>query len=480
MILNRSYTPFSEQVRAYFENTFGVEWTEKYNRFLMQEPSEYIRVNPARTSTSALRERLLKQYGISSEVHPLIPNCLSITDTEGLAGKTIEHILGYFYIQSLSSMIPPLVLNPTEEDKVLDLCAAPGSKTTQLAALMNNRGTLIANDIAAERVKSLSFNTERMNLMNTAVMHGKGEMLSKVFHSWFDKILVDVPCSGLGVLQKKGEINKWWTTDSVKNLAEIQYRLLVSAAKMLCTGGELVYSTCTLTLEENEQVLEQFLKKYPFSIVPLQIPLPSGEGIALSENNDLKLTRRLIPWEVGSEGFFVAKLIKNDEIPFVQEAGRHHPEQFKTAGFKKFQKDLEYLHKYFGIAHHILEEYTYFVKSGEYQFVHGSFEFHPEAWFNRAGMKLGSADKYGNFILSSIAAQVFNTAITDHIYEIHNLTALKEYMAGGTVRIDSAEKGQVAVRYGGIIIGTATITPLGLKSRFPRTLRTQKIIFEAD
>lgn len=480
MIPNRNYTPFSDHVRSYFESTFGAEWTEEYNRFLMREPAEYIRVNPARTSPAALQQRLLKQYGISSEQHPLIPDCLSISDPDGLAGKTIEHILGFYYIQSLSSMIPPLVLNPSEKDKVLDLCAAPGSKTTQLAALMNNRGTLIANDIAAERVKSLSFNTERMNVMNAAVMHGKGEMLSKVFNSWFDKILVDVPCSGLGVLQKKGEINKWWTPDSVRNLAEIQYRLLVSAAKMLRKGGEIVYSTCTLTVEENEEVLAQFLKKYPFKIIPLQIPLPSGDGIALNGISDLKMTRRLIPWEVGSEGFFIAKLIKEDEIQTDREVSRHHHEQFKTAGFKKFQKDLEYLYTYFGISHEALEEYTYFVKSGEYQFVHRTFEFHPDAWFNRAGLKLGSADKYGNFILSSIAAQVFNTAITEHIFEIKNLSDLKEYMAGGTVKIDSAQKGQVAVKYDGTIIGTATITLQGLKSRFPRTLRTQKIIFEAD
>lgn len=480
MIPNRSYTPFSQEVRSYFEGAFGAEWTERYNQFLMQEPFEYIRVNPARATPEGLQARLLKQYGIASEKHPLVPGCLSITDPQGLAGKTIEHILGYYYIQSLSSMIPPLVLNPSEEDKVLDLCAAPGSKTTQLAALMNNRGTLVANDIAAERVKSLSFNTERMNVMNAAVMHGKGEILSKVFHSWFDKILVDVPCSGLGVLQKKGEINKWWTTDSIKNLAEIQYRLLVSAAKMLRTGGELVYSTCTLTVEENEEVLAQFLKKYPFKILPVELPLPSDDGIVLADNNELKKTRRLIPWEVGSEGFFVTKLIKEDEIQQDQEGGRHHPEQFKTAGFKKFQKDLEYLHQYFGIPHQTLEEYTYFVKSGEYQFVHKSFEFHPEAWFNRVGLKLGSADKYGNFILSSIAAQVFNSAINEHIFEINSLNDLKEYMAGGIVRIDSPQKGQVAVRYDGTIIGTATITPQGLKSRFPRTLRTQKIIFEAD
>ncbi|MBV6513671.1 MAG: Ribosomal RNA small subunit methyltransferase F [Ignavibacteriaceae bacterium] len=477
MITNRNYTPFSDQVRGYFDGAFGRSWTERYDAFLMQEPAEYIRVNPARITPEGLKERLQNQYAISSEVHPLIPLCLKIDDPEGLAGKTIEHILGYYYIQSLSSMIPPLVLNPSEEDKVLDLCAAPGSKTTQLAALMNNRGTLIANDIAAERVKSLAFNTERMNVMNAAVLHGKGEMLSKIFHSWFDKILVDVPCSGLGVLQKKGEINKWWTTDSVKNLAEIQYRLLVSAAKMLRQGGELVYSTCTLTVEENEQVLDQFLRKFPFKLVPVEIPLKSEAGRALGDNQELHNTRRLIPWEVNSEGFFVAKLIKEDEIPGDSEGGRHHQEQYKTGGYKKFQKDLEYLHRYFGITPDVLNEYTYYVKSGEYQFIHRSFNFHPEAWFSRAGLKLGSADKYGNFILSSIAAQVFNDAITSHLFEITDLRDLKEYMAGGTIKIDSAQKGQVAVKYDGTVIGTATITPQGLKSRFPRTLRTQKIIF---
>ena len=148
-------------------------------------------------------------------------------------------------------------------DTVLDLCSAPGSKTTQLGEMMRNNGTLISNEIALDRVKMLVFNIDRMNLINAGIIHSKGELLSKIYPDYFDKILVDAPCSGLGIIQKKNEISNWWSLKRASILGDLQLRLLIAAIKMVKEEGEIVYSTCTLTIEENELIINKVLKKYP-------------------------------------------------------------------------------------------------------------------------------------------------------------------------------------------------------------------------
>src|SRR5690606_18620642 len=157
----------------------------------------------------------------------------------------------------------PIVLNPSSEDVVMDLCSAPGSKTTQMAEMMNNDGTLVVNEVEIDRIKSLVFNLDRMSMVNTGIIHSKGEVLSKYYNNHFDKILVDAPCSGLGIIQKKEEVSNWWNLNRVERLQELQMRLLISAIKMAKVGGEIVYSTCTLSVEENEMVIDKIIKKYP-------------------------------------------------------------------------------------------------------------------------------------------------------------------------------------------------------------------------
>lgn len=193
----------SKNIFDYLSSLLGADAAFEYDEFIRSAPQKFIRVNHLKTSLEELKLSLENTYGIISERVNEIPNALKITDDKGILGKTIEHISGFYYIQSLSSMLPPLVLNPSGNDLVLDLCAAPGSKTTELAEMMNNKGTLISNEIQNERVRMLVFNIERMNIVNTAVIHSKGELLSKTYSNYFDKILVDAPCSGLGIIQKK-------------------------------------------------------------------------------------------------------------------------------------------------------------------------------------------------------------------------------------------------------------------------------------
>jgi len=136
-------------------------------------------------------------------------NALKITDGFDYAGSTLEIAFGFYYMQALTSMLPPIVLHPSEKDLVLDLCSAPGSKTTQLAEMMKNKGRLVVNELEMDRIKALVFNLDKMNFLNCGIVHQRGEILSKYYDSYFDKILVDAPCSGLGIIQKKSEVNKW-------------------------------------------------------------------------------------------------------------------------------------------------------------------------------------------------------------------------------------------------------------------------------
>ncbi|MCK7523497.1 MAG: RsmB/NOP family class I SAM-dependent RNA methyltransferase [Ignavibacteriales bacterium] len=196
-------TEVSQKIYDYFSSLYGTDSADKYLQFIEQDSTQYLRVNIAKISREELSQLLFEKYQIKSSPINHFEKVLKIVEGNERIGKTLEHVLGFYYIQSLSSMMPPLILNPTSDDIVLDLCGAPGSKSTQMAEMMNNRGALLINEVDNERIKSLVFNLERMNVINSSVIHSKGELLSKVYDDHFTKVLVDAPCSGLGIIQKK-------------------------------------------------------------------------------------------------------------------------------------------------------------------------------------------------------------------------------------------------------------------------------------
>lgn len=224
---------------------------------------------------------------------------------------------GYFYVQSLSSMIPPLILDPKPNDRVLDLTAAPGSKTTQMAALMGNTGEIIANDKSRIRMYKLEANLKIQGVTNTKVLFLPGEFLWKRFPEYFDKTLVDVPCSMEGRFWTEDpKTYQDWTPGKVKMLSEMQKWLLRSAISATIPGGTIVYSTCTLSPEENEGVVDWILKKEGNKIALEKISIPNlqaAEGLTSFGNKkyDQRLanTLRIFPTDI-MEGFFVAKFRK--------------------------------------------------------------------------------------------------------------------------------------------------------------------------
>ncbi len=276
-------------------NSF-IEFSEKPLR-------KSIRVNTLKTSVKEMKKRFeLKQ----------IPWCDTGFYIEGAAiGNTLEHFLGYIYLQEAASMIPPVVLNPTSSDFVLDMCASPGSKTTQLAAMMNNKGLIVANDNSYSRLKPLSMNLQRCGVSNAVMTLMEGRW----FKTNFDKILVDAPCSGTGTIRKSPKTVGWWNPNFVKQMAGIQKQLLDTAFNILKPDGVLVYSTCTLEPEENEGVIDSLLKRHENAkLQKINLDIKSSPCILEFEGNvydsEIKKCLRLWPQDSDTEGFFVAKIKK--------------------------------------------------------------------------------------------------------------------------------------------------------------------------
>jgi 16S rRNA (cytosine1407-C5)-methyltransferase len=471
----------SNRIYTYLSATFGDEVANNYRDFVEEEPAKYIRVNERKINREGLEDQLFQTYEIKTEKILYPENALKIIDGFDFVGSTLEIAFGFYYMQGLTSMLPPLALNPSSKDLVLDMCSAPGSKTTQIAELMNNKGVLVVNELEIDRIKALVFNLDKMNYLNYGVVNSRGEVLSKYYNSYFDKILVDAPCSGLGIIQKKSEVNTWWSLERANHLSELQYKLLVSAIKMLKTGGELVYSTCTLTPEENELVINKLLEKYPVDIGSVNLPIKHTNG--LTEYNGIKLDIRLshsiriFPWEVDSDGFFLVKLRKTgDTHPTEQLKWKKH---FVITMLKHDDKiispKLNQLAEEFGIETEVFSNYKFLIKRNDIYFTSKEWEDDNLGLFHRVGCKFGSFDKNGNIALHSLAAQILQNHITKNIYEIQELNELKLYLMGALIRKKELNPGQYVVRFNRNVLGTAIATKGGLKSRFPRTSRTQTI-----
>jgi NOL1/NOP2/sun family putative RNA methylase len=217
----------------------------------------------------------------------------------------IEHQLGLYYIQSASSMIAPQVLGPG--NRVLDMCAAPGGKTTHLAQLMGNKGLLVANEDNVSRIRGLVYNIQRCGLMNTIVTRIDGCRFDER-QERFDRILVDAPCSSVGTLRKSHEVLGKWSIEWVRGLSQLQKKMALAAFDSLEAGGRMVYSTCTTTLEENEHVIEHLLTNRPEARC-CKVRL---DGIKFSRGMTEKAVdcARVWPKDNDTEPHFIAQVIK--------------------------------------------------------------------------------------------------------------------------------------------------------------------------
>lgn len=278
-----------------------------------------IRVNTL-VSTIEEVEEVLKTNKIRCEKLSWYPSALVLPEvtTKDITSLS-EYGQGKIYIQSLSSMIPAVVLDPQKDEDILDMTAAPGSKTTQIAALMNNKGTIIANDISRARMYKLKENLKNFHVKNTKLTFIHGEQIWKKYPELFDKTLVDAPCSMEGRFKTNDHDSyKDWSFKKVKELSHRQKYLLRSAISATKVGGSIIYSTCTLSPEENEEVVDWVLEKEKDKVHLEKIEV---QGLDQAINGltswkektfdkSLSKTLRITPNDI-YEGFFVAKIVKD-------------------------------------------------------------------------------------------------------------------------------------------------------------------------
>lgn len=218
---------------------------------------------------------------------------------------------GYIYFQSLSSMVPPIVLNPKPGESVLDMTAAPGSKTTQLAMLMENKGEILANELDKIRYERLKFNVQMQGASIVQVINKRGEKLGEEYENKFDKVLLDTPCSGEGrFIATNPQTYRSWSLKTVNTLVKLQKKLFESGYKALKTGGELVYSTCTINRFENEFILDWALNNFNIKLIDIELEVKDAiNGNSEGLNSSIDKSIKILPSKV-MEGFFIAKFRK--------------------------------------------------------------------------------------------------------------------------------------------------------------------------
>lgn len=218
---------------------------------------------------------------------------------------------GHIYLQSLSSQIPARVLDPQQGEHILDIAAAPGSKTTQIAAMMSNNGWVLANELNPIRAERLKYNIDKQGVQIAQVNIDKGERVGDRYPESFDRVLVDAPCSGEGRIQLSDPASYChWSESQITEKSALQKKLLYSAYLALKPGGILVYSTCTLNKKENEGVIDWALQTMKLEILPITIPIPGAiMGMATGLHSSIKKALRLIPTSI-LEGFFICRLKK--------------------------------------------------------------------------------------------------------------------------------------------------------------------------
>ncbi len=322
-------TKLKYEMKPFFEERMRLllpdkEDFENYEKIVHRSPLDFIRCNTLKISPEALREKLkLKGWQIEQPFDSN-PEIMLVTSDlgPGELGNALEHQLGYYYIQEVSSMLPVIALDPKPNELVLDLCASPGSKTTQIAAKMENRGTIIANDLKIDRISILVSNLERCGVTNTIVTRKDAiafcSHYSKSSLPKFDKILLDVPCSGEGTIRSSPKTLIQWNPKMIKKLSRQQKKFIAFALRCLKKGGTLVYSTCTHAPEENEEVISFALENFPLKAETISLPLKCRP--ALTEwkgghfKHDVEKACRIYPQDNNSEGFFVSKFTLLEEI----------------------------------------------------------------------------------------------------------------------------------------------------------------------
>lgn len=381
-------------------------------------------------------------------------------------GKSVNHQSGAIYSQEPSAMLVGEVAKPQLNEKVLDLCAAPGGKSTHLISYMHNTGLLVSNEIDYKRSKVLTENVERFGATNTVVTNSDPKTLAKKLPNFFDRILVDAPCSGEGMFRKNPDAMDYWNLDYPVECAKRQREILIEANKMLKPGGELIYSTCTFAPEEDEQIIAWLVDNFDYSIDVINKTDNMNDGRPEWANNnpDLQNCVRLFPHNFNGEGHFIAKLTKsNSEI----KSKKLKP--FKLTQLSKEQTEL--LNEFINLTFKTSPKFTNLVCFGDELFaLPNEVPDLSKIKISRLGLHLGTFKKkrFEPSYALSLAVK------PDQISKILPISEeeWQKYVHGETLSVDpSLEKGWYLLTCQGQGIGFSKVVNSVAKNFFPKGLR---------
>jgi len=293
----------------FYERHREIDDSDAFFEYMVKPIRPSIRINTLKCEIEQVVENLARRFELKK-----IPWCEEgfYINTENY-GDIMEYRLGLIFPQEAASMIPPLLLELSNKDIVLDMCAAPGAKTTQIAQYMENRGCVIANEPNIRRINVLISNLQRCGVLNTQVTRYDGRFFSK-YENCFDSVLVDAPCSNAGMVRKNFKYLKSWREKEIEHLSRLQKALIIAGYRTLKNGGVLVYSTCTLDPMENEEVVDYLLRNTDAEIEEIGLPLRKREPFVnfgdKEYTSEVRKCLRIHPQDNDTEGFFVAKIRK--------------------------------------------------------------------------------------------------------------------------------------------------------------------------
>ena len=442
----------------------GKEYNDFFGSFDC-EPLKSFRMNP-------LKGDINKLINASEWMLKKVPWCDTgyYYESDITPGKHPYHEAGVYYIQEASAMLPATLLDAKPGEKVLDLCAAPGGKSTQIAGAMKGEGMLICNEIIPNRAKILSENIERMGIENAIVTNADSATLAEKFPEYFDRIMVDAPCSGEGMFRKNTDACDEWSPQNVEICADRQLEILENAARMLKSGGHMVYSTCTFAPLENEGTIYQFLKKHPeFSVVSPGIHTEgfdtghfdwiSEENPDISFKDDIENCIRLWPHKIKGEGHFAALLEKSSDhggIPRIKFEKGISPQELKD--YLSFERNYLNIHLHgtfikFGNQLYLLPKDTPVLKGIKVL---------------RPGLHLGTFLK-NRFEPSHALALALKPEDVKLFTDI-SLEIAKQYISGQTFNGDG-EKGWHLILVDGYSLGWGKQAGGIMKNHYPKGLR---------
>lgn len=387
-------------------------------------------------------------------------------------GKHPYHEAGLYYIQEPSAMAPVGFLEVKPGERVLDLCAAPGGKSTQIGACLQGKGILISNEIHPARAKILSENVERMGLANVCVTNESPQRLAEAFPLYFDKILVDAPCSGEGMFKKNEIALTEWSPENVELCAARQDEIMDEAAKMLIPGGRLVYSTCTFAEAENEGTIGRFLERHPeFALV---------RGLQFSVGNDAGEVRRfdgmlrLYPHQIRGEGHFLAVLQKErtgmpaDRVLPACGLAKAVPEK-ECREWTAFS--AETLRGSVGECVYGMEDSGQYLRFGDHlYFVPSEFPDMKGIKVLRPGLHLGETKK-NRFEPSHALALALGAQDVKSVYRMNSEDGLTLAYINGQTFSAEGEKGWYLICVDGISLGWGKLAGGIMKNHYPKGLR---------